>query len=129
MSTEKLYWHDPFAVEFDAEKAKLSSFGGRPSVVLERTLFSPEAGGQLGDKGTLRVGAQELAVDDVQIDDAGTIHHILGAAPPALAGPVHGAIDRSRRRDHMAQHTAQHMLSRALLDVAGAETRHATPAR
>jgi len=121
MSTEKLYWNDPFAVDFEAERASLSRFGERTSIVLERTLFYPEAGGQLGDRGTLAIGGATVAVVDTQIDDLGAIHHIVENAPDAL-GPVRGTIDRARRRDHMTQHTAQHMLSRALLDVANGET-------
>jgi len=134
MPTEKLYWEDPFASSFEASRARVASFGGGPSVVLERTLFYPEAGGQLADTGTLHVGGRDLQVTDVQIDDAtGDIHHLvpdlaaalaeagMGAELPADAA-VRGTIDVARRRDHMAQHTAQHMLSRALAEVARAET-------
>jgi len=128
--TQKLYWDDPFATAFEAQ-ARVSTFQGRPSLVLDRTLFYPEAGGQLADRGTLVVasneGATEIAIVDVQVDDAGVIHHLRDEAAPALvpfAGvePVRGEIERARRRDHMAQHTSQHMLSRALLDMAKAAT-------
>lgn len=122
MSTEKLYWNDPFATDFDATRASPSRFGERPSIVLDRTLFYPEAGGQLADTGTLEIGGKTIAIADVQIDDAGAIHHIPAEAVEIAESPARGRIDRARRRDHMAQHTAQHMLSRALLDVARAET-------
>jgi alanyl-tRNA synthetase len=132
MPTEKLYWHDPFAVAFEAKEARVASFEGKPSIVLERTLFYPEAGGQLGDSGLLDVGGQSVRVVDVQIDDLEDIHHIVpdlegalaagGGAASKISPEVTGTIDRDRRRDHMAQHTAQHMLSRALADVAHAET-------
>jgi alanyl-tRNA synthetase len=59
---------------------------------------------------------------DTQIDDAGIIHHIVERAITNDDEPVTGTIDVARRRDHMAQHTAQHMLSRALLDEAKAAT-------
>ncbi len=122
--TEKLYWADPFATSFDATVARLAEHGGKASVVLEKTLFYPEAGGQLGDTGTLVVGGRSLAIVDTQIDEAGVIHHVLPEAIVAdtLDGPAHGTLDRERRRDQMAQHTAQHALSRALLDVARAPT-------
>ena len=127
--TEKLYWSDPHLTSFDTTGATLAELGGKSSIVLGRTLFYPEGGGQLGDSGTLAVGALELAVADTQIDDAGTIHHVLAGPPPDEAraslgagASVHGTIDAARRRDHMAQHTAQHALSRALADVARAET-------
>ena len=116
--TEKLYWTDPHLAAFEAT-ATASTFGDRPSIVLERTLFYPEGGGQLGDVGTLTIDGQRVAVLDTQIDDAGVIHHLVEAA---AGGAARGEIDLVRRRDHMAQHTAQHALSRALADVAKAET-------
>lgn len=126
--TEKLYWSDPHATSFEAAGATLSEHGGRPSLVLGRTLFYPEGGGQLGDVGTLAVGETALRIVDTQIDDAGVVHHLLAEPLPAAiaAGlvdvPVRGAIDAERRLDHMAQHTAQHALSRALVDEARSET-------
>jgi alanyl-tRNA synthetase len=137
--TEKLYWSDPHLTSFEAGRLEIAEYGGNPSIVLGRTLFYPEGGGQLGDTGTLHVfgglGAKgpsvrlKLEVVDTQIDQRGTIHHVLASAPPAetraaLDGDlfVRGSIDASRRRDHMSQHTAQHALSRALEDVARAET-------
>lgn len=125
MPTEKLYWDDPFATSFVAGGALRGDFQGKPSIVLPKTLFYPEAGGQLADLGALSLGEREVQVSDVQIDDAGVIHHLASDVPTGEVWggvPVRGAIDRERRRDHMAQHTAQHMLSRALADVAGAET-------
>jgi alanyl-tRNA synthetase len=129
MATEKLYWVDPFARSFGAESAQLSRWEGRASLVLERTLFYPEAGGQLADRGALELAGRTLEVKDVQVDDEGVIHH-LGPDIDALAsaaqgeplGAARGEIDMQRRRDFMAQHTAQHALSRALLDEAKAPT-------
>ena len=128
MPTKKLYWQDPFATSFEAAGGRTGTFAGKPSVILDRTLFYAEAGGQLADRGTLRVGGRLVDVTDVQIDDGEEIHHIaagLGGEPGAgegLVGAIQGTIDAGRRRDHMVQHTAQHMLSRALLETARAET-------
>ncbi|HEY4059387.1 MAG TPA: alanyl-tRNA editing protein, partial [Kofleriaceae bacterium] len=79
-----------------------------------------EAGGQLGDHGTLG----GLAIVDTQELDDGRIAHVVahGAALPALGSEVGGEIEWQRRRQHMAQHTAQHLLSGALLDRAQAPT-------
>jgi alanyl-tRNA synthetase len=122
--TTKLYWDDPFLTTFETEGARASEFGGKPSIVLAKTAFYPEGGGQLGDWGTLEVAGEKLEVVDVQIDDAGDIHHLLTSAAPFAEprSPVKGTLDAPRRRDHMAHHTAQHMVSRALLDVARADT-------
>lgn len=127
--TEKLYWSDPHRTTFETTGATLTALAERPSLVLARTLFYPEGGGQLGDVGTIEVDGVRLSVVDTQIDDAGIIHHVLAEAPgeaeKAALGEgarVVGAIDVARRRDHMAQHTGQHALSRALADVAQADT-------
>jgi alanyl-tRNA synthetase len=129
--SEKLYWSEPLATTFAASGVRVASLGGKPSLVLGRTLFYPEGGGQLGDSGTLAVESFLLRVADTQIDEAGEIHHLLAEPLPAdletrlASSPdllVRGSLDEARRRDHMAQHTAQHALSRALSDEARAET-------
>ena len=123
MPSKKAYWDDPFATAFETRGASRATFEGKPSIVLRETLFYPEGGGQAGDTGALRVGERELAVVDTQVDEAGDIHHVL-AEPVEVSDDVvvRGTIDAARRRDAMAHHTAQHMLSRALLDEARAAT-------
>lgn len=121
--TEKLYWQDPHLTTFEATGARVADFAGKTAIVLERTLFYPEGGGQLGDVGTLAIGNVVAKVVDTQIDDGGVIHHVLEAPVTFGEGAaVKGTIDLERRLDHMAQHTAQHALSRALADEARAET-------
>jgi Ser-tRNA(Ala) deacylase AlaX len=127
--TEKLYWSEPFGTSFETTGAALGEWDGKPALVLKKTLFYPEGGGQLGDSGTIAIGSSLLRIADTRITDDGTIRHVLAEPLPdtvkALLGPeiiARGAIDASRRRDHMVQHTAQHALSRALADEARAET-------
>jgi alanyl-tRNA synthetase len=125
MATEKLYWVDSTTRSFDAESARLGRWQDRPSVVLPRTLFYPEAGGQLADHGSLAFAGRTVSIEDAQIDDDGVIHHLgpeVAALGDADLGPARGEIDDARRRDFTAQHTAQHALSRALLDEARAPT-------
>jgi alanyl-tRNA synthetase len=118
-ATERLYFDDPLLLTFTARVVAHASYGGAPSAVLDRTAFYPEAGGQMADRGALA----GHAIADVQADDAGVVHHVLaGGALPAIGDTVEGTVDRARRRVHMALHTGQHMLSRALADVASAET-------
>ncbi|UJR86411.1 alanyl-tRNA editing protein [Sandaracinus amylolyticus] len=118
MGTVRLEQEDPLLVEFDATVVDHARHGSRASVVLDRSAFYPESGGQMADRGML-AGAR---VVDVQIDDEGRVHHVLEGALPEIGASVHGAIDAARRRVHMALHTAQHLLSRALVEVAAAET-------
>jgi len=116
--TVKLYHADPLLHDFAATVVAHGRLGDAPSVVLDQTAFYPESGGQMADRGVL-AGA---AVRDVQVDDDGVIHHVVEGPLPDVGASVAGTIDRARRRVHMALHTGQHMLSRALVDVARAET-------
>jgi alanyl-tRNA synthetase len=120
--THRLYHGDGYLRRFDAEVVAITTYKARPAVVLDRTAFYPEAGGQLGDRG--RLG--ELAVVDTQEADDGTIVHLVEhpveGGLPAVGSRVTGELDWLRRRQHMAQHTAQHLLSGALLDRAQAPT-------
>lgn len=138
--TEKLYWLDTrldtrldtHALSFETRGAVLATHAGKTSIVLPRTTFYPEGGGQLGDIGTLAIGAHVLRIADTQIEE-GTIHHVLdGVLPEAVAEAfrtsaasdlaVRGTVEELRRRDNTVQHTAQHALSRALADAARAAT-------
>ncbi len=114
----RLYYDDSLLLAFDAHVTAHASFGGRPSVLLDQTAFYPESGGQMADRG--RIG--DSVVVDVQADDDGAVHHIVEGELPDAGATLPARIDAARRRTHMALHTGQHILSRALLDVAHAET-------
>lgn len=116
--TRRLYHEDATLRRFDAEVVAHATWKGRPAVVLDRTAFYPEAGGQLGDHGRL-AGARVL---DTQEQDDGAIVHVLEGELPAIGAAVTAELDWARRRQHMAQHTAQHLLSGALLERAAAPT-------
>lgn len=118
MSTRRLYHDDSTQRRFEAIVVAHATHAGKPAVVLDATAFYPEAGGQLGDRGTLA----GIAVIDTQEQDGGVIVHVLAGDAPAIGAPVTGEIEWARRRQHMAQHTGQHLLSGALLDRAGAAT-------
>lgn len=116
--TRRLYHDDAYLRRFDADVVAITTYKATPAVVLDRTAFYPEAGGQLGDRGQL-AGAQVI---DTQETDDGTIVHLISGEPPPVGARVTGELDWLRRRQHMAQHTAQHLLSGALLDRAQAPT-------
>src|SRR5437016_5920351 len=106
--TERLYYTDCYLREFEAKVLETTSdpavAGER--VVLDRTAFYPESGGQPSDRGTLG-GANVLEV----VDEGDVVAHILDRAPAGEI--VRGEIDWRRRFDHMQQHTGQHVLSAA----------------
>ncbi len=115
-TTERIYYVDAYAAEFDATAIEATEHEGRPAVILDRTAFYPTSGGQPFDIGTL--GAARV-LDVVDRDD-GAVIHVLDRA--IETGPVHGAVDWDRRFEHMQQHTGQHILSAAFEKVAGART-------
>jgi len=117
MTTTRLYHDDANLRRFDATVTAVIPYEGQFAVVLDRTAFYPEAGGQLGDQGSLA----SARVLDTQEHEGAIIHVIEGEAP-AVDATVSGELDWARRRHHMAQHTAQHLFSGTLLDRAAAPT-------
>ena len=105
--TERIYYLDPACVTFDAVVTRSLEHDGRPAVVLDRTAFYPTSGGQPFDTGTL----DGVAVIET-VDAGDDVVHVLGDRL-GEGRRVHGAIDWSRRLDHMQQHTGQHVLSAA----------------
>ncbi len=113
--TVKLYWQDAYLRSFDAQVIRRLETDGQPAVILDRTGFYATSGGQPHDLGTLN----GVSVLDV-VEDGPEVVHVL--AEPLANEFVHGEIDWARRFDHMQQHTGQHVLSQAVIQVAGAET-------
>ena len=121
--TERLYYHDSFLHEFDAEVLDLVSVSDsdpRLAVILNRTAFYPTSGGQVFDTGWILPAEtnddNKLHVAEVMERDDGQIFHILENAGSIQKGSrIHGLIDVGRRRDHMQQHSGQHVLSAAFV--------------
>ena len=109
--TQRLYYTDAETLEFDAQVTESTNTSGQPGVVLDRTAFYPTSGGQPFDTG--RLG--DALVLDV-IDEGDRIVHVL-SMPIEPGTAVHGVIDAARRRDHLQQHTGQHILSAAFARV------------
>ena len=117
--TDHLYYHDSFLHEFDATVLDLASVDSRPALILDRTAFYPTSGGQVFDTGWIcpadaKDNSQKLRVTEVAEDEAGTgtILHFLEKPGAIQKGSrVRGLIDVDRRRDHMQQHSGQHILS------------------
>ena len=114
--TDRLYYHDSFLYNFDAEVCSLVE-SPRPAVILDRTAFYPTSGGQIHDTGWLAFADAKFRVTEVADTDDGHVVHYL-EAPLKGVQPgtrVRGEIDTNRRRDHMQQHSAQHVLSAAFV--------------
>ena len=104
--TEKLYDKDSYLQKFQAtvvscDRKSETTWG----IVLDRTAFFPEGGGQTGDTGWLN----EIEVIDTR-EKAGVIYHET-KAPLEVGTQVAGKIDFPVRFDKMQQHTGEHILS------------------
>jgi alanyl-tRNA synthetase len=112
LMTQKRYLDQPYETAFEAEVVSVWPLddGTGHAVVLDRTWFYPESGGQLPDAGVL---AGAAVVDVQESKDDAVVHSVRADVPPS--GVVRGTIDWNRRFDHMQQHTGQHVLSRAFI--------------
>ncbi|MBQ9458723.1 MAG: alanyl-tRNA editing protein [Oscillospiraceae bacterium] len=105
METKKLYYDDPYLREFTAHVLSCEETKGGFAVVLDKTAFYPEGGGQGADHGTL----ENVRVLDVHEKDGVVTHLCDGVLKPGES--VRGAIDWARRFDHMQQHSGEHICS------------------
>ncbi len=127
--TERLYYTDSFLHEFEGRVLSVSDDNGRTAVTLDRSAFYPASGGQVFDTGWLEVSegseAKRLNVSEVaENEQTGEVVHYLEADASALrtGEVVRGLIEPSRRRDHMQQHSGQHVLSAAFEKLYGFAT-------
>ena len=118
--TELLYLpDDEYERTFDARVVETDESDG--TVVLDRTLFYKEGGGQPPDHGTLSWEEGKAHVVDVR-QDHGETRHALDGDLPNEGAKVRGELDWERRYAHMRYHTAQHVVSKVVLDEYGATT-------
>ncbi len=113
--TERLYYTDSYLREFQARVLKVEPAPKGCRVILDRTAFYPESGGQPSDRGAL-AGCDVLDV----VDHEDVVVHLVAQAP--VGESVKGTIDWLRRFDHMQQHTGQHVLSAAFEKLGGYKT-------
>ena len=102
--TRKLYYEDAYKTEFTAKVVSANA----GDIVLDRTAFFPEEGGQSADTGVL--GGFRVA--DVKIRD-GEIHHLLEDRNATLevGTEIFGRIDWQHRFSNMQQHSGEHIFS------------------
>jgi len=116
--TERLYYHDSFLCQFDAEVLETAAVDLRTGLILDRSAFYPTSGGQVFDTGWILSGNSKLRVTEVTEKADGSVLHILeGTLRIEKGSQVHGQIDVDRRRDHMQQHSGQHVLSAAFVHL------------
>jgi alanyl-tRNA synthetase len=123
--TDRLYYPNSFLYNFDAEVKEVQQTP-RLAIILDRTAFYPTSGGQIHDTGHFTVANNDhkFRVTEVADTEDGHIVHYLEAplkdVPLKDVRPgtrIHGEINVARRRDHMQQHSAQHVLSAAFISL------------
>lgn len=103
--TVKLFYDDTHLHEFDATVLSCQPDGDTYKVVLDRTAFFPEGGGQYGDIGFLN----DVKVIDTK-EKAGIVYHRT-VSPLNEGEQVRGKLDWEVRFERMQQHSAEHIIS------------------
>jgi len=113
--TVTLYYTDPFQREFQGQVIGVVD---DQYVILDRTCFYPEGGGQPGDIGVLDTEQGPLKVVDTQKAGRVILHHVEGKPPP-IGKTVRGIIEWDRRVSLMRHHTGTHLVLGAARRVLG----------
>ena len=120
MHTNRLYYENAYLTQFTARVIDRTEIDGRCALALDRTAFYPAGGGQPCDTGTLN------GVPVVDVRKGGElVWHVLDQ--PVDSEMIQGCVDWQRRRDHMQNHSGQHVLSQAFIIAAGAADRGLAP--
>ncbi|MBE6810911.1 MAG: alanyl-tRNA editing protein [Ruminococcaceae bacterium] len=103
--TEKLYEQNAYVKEFTAKVLECKASDNFYKIVLDKTAFFPEGGGQAADKGVLA----DVEIFDVQIENENIYHY--ATKPLEIGGEVVGKINFDRRFNFMQNHTGEHIVS------------------
>ncbi|WP_323960035.1 hypothetical protein GC088_00865 [Arthrobacter sp. JZ12] len=122
MATELLYLDDFDVLNASAKVTSVTVLDdGRLDIELDRTCFYPRGGGQDWDTGTIRSGDVTVEIDEVRLDENGTVHHLGQPGGPTEGGPAvsEGAdvvleVDADRRSLNTRLHSAGHIVDLAV---------------
>lgn len=103
--TEKLFYENSYIQSFEAEVLACKKQEDYYEIVLDKTAFFPEGGGQSADRGFLN----GISVSDAR-EKNGIVYHIT-SQPIHPGTPVSGEIDFKERFSKMQQHTGEHIIS------------------
>jgi alanyl-tRNA synthetase len=114
--TEQMYYVDQYMKEFEAKVLKVIN---SEYVVLDKTCFYPEGGGQPADHGFLAFDDVKAEVVDAQKVGRVIVHRIKGSSAPREGVTVKGVVDWDKRYGLMKAHTATHLVNGAARRVLG----------
>jgi alanyl-tRNA synthetase len=118
------------AIVVNGQPVESASFGDQVEIILPKTGFYIESGGQVNDEGILRsLGSNnwEVEITNVRRASAGVIVHLgeVVSGQPKIGDLALAEVDMTRRHDIMRNHTATHLLHAALHQVLGEHARQA----
>jgi alanyl-tRNA synthetase len=118
-TVKAVFTSDGFLGEGEAAKE-----GDSVGLVLDKSSFYAEAGGQDADLGTISIGGGELIINDVQVYGGYVLHSgIISKGSVSVGANVQCQVDYNRRRDIAPNHSMTHVLNAALRVVVSAATR------
>jgi len=114
------------AIVAGGERVSYATAGDEVSLVLDRTSFYPEGGGQVGDAGWLRRNGMQADIEDTRAF-GDVIAHIgtVTSGEVSVGDRITATVSRARRADAARNHTATHLLHAALRQVLGEHVRQA----
>ena len=107
--TEKLFYEDVYQKTFEATVTDCREGKNGYEIILDRTAFYPEGGGQPGDTGYLQIGDQKVEITDTHEKDGEILHFCV--QPLEVGSKVTGTIDWNRRFSLMQNHSGEHIVS------------------
>ena len=115
------------AVMTDGEETTLKDMGKQADVILDKTPFYGETGGQVGDTGRLSKGQMRFRVTDTLRLPQGLIVHrgYLEAGSLSVGDEVNSHIDEDKRQSIAVNHSATHLLHAALREILGDHVKQA----
>lgn len=115
------------AIIVDGQSVDSAQAGAKCSIILNKTPFYGEMGGQVGDTGVITTDTLEISVDDTQKPEAGLPVHMctIKEGIVKVGDEVHATIDAKRRARIARNHTATHILQKALSVVLGDHVKQA----
>ena len=113
METEKLFYQDAYLCETTAKVLECRQGKHGYEIVLDKTCFYPEGGGQPGDRGTIN----GIPVTDTHEKDGLVLHYTK--EPIEVGTEVTAVIDWNRRFDLTQQHSGEHMVSGVIHRIYG----------
>ncbi|MEQ9187299.1 MAG: alanine--tRNA ligase [Cryomorphaceae bacterium] len=119
-SNSEFVGYDALEVKTTIAKHRIATLKGKEivQIVLKKTPFYAESGGQVGDKGTIAIEGEVLRIMDTKKEN-NEIVHFAEKLPQELSGEVLAKVDPIHRAETKKNHTATHLLHHALRTALG----------